>query len=402
MKKLTAVLITLVIILLLCFSCGTVKPPLPAETPEPTQTAEPPVEEKSEDELITEAAEAILSSMTPEEKLYQLFVVRPEELPGVTDVTVSDEAVRMAIEANPVGGIIYSTPSLISRQQTADMISGIQSYSKLGLFIALDEEGGDIARLGKNPDMGTTAFPTMTEIGDTGDTANAYNVGLTIGREIAELGFNLDFAPVADVNSNPANTVIGSRAFSSDPKTAAAMVAACVKGFLDSDMLCTLKHFPGHGDTYADSHYGEAEIKKTLDGLYGCELIPFKAGIDAGAQFVMTGHISVPNVTGDEMPATLSHGLVTELLRGELGFEGIVITDAMGMKAISDKFTSGEAAVKAIQAGCDMILSPENLSDAVEGLAGAVAKGEISQSRIDESVLRILKTKLYSGIIEMP
>ena len=403
-RKLAAVLIILAIVLLLCFSCGTERPVPPAASPEITAAPEPvpTPAQKSEEELISEAAEALLASMTPEERLYQLFVVLPDELPGVSDVTVSDESVRAAIEKCPVGGIIYSSPSLISRQQTADMISGIQSYSRLGLFITLDEEGGSVARLGNNPDMGTTAFPAMTEIGDTGDTQNAYNVGLTVGREIKELGFNLDFAPVADVNSNPQNTVIGSRAFGTEPDTVAAMVRACVEGFSDSGALCTLKHFPGHGDTYADSHYGEAEIKKTLAELYECELIPFRAGIDAGADLVMIGHISLPNATDDGLPATLSHEIVTELLRDELGFEGIVITDAMGMKAISDRFSSGEAAVMAIKAGCDMILSPEDLTDAVSGLSDALSSGGISQSRIDESVLRILKLKLQSGIIEMP
>ena len=280
------------------------------------------------------------------------------------------------------------------------MIENIQSYSKLGLFIAVDEEGGKVARLSKNPAMGTTVFPAMQEIGATGDTDRAYQVGHTIGTEIAEAGFNLDFAPVADVFSNPNNTVIGSRAFSSDPKTAADMVAACVKGFNDSGMLCTLKHFPGHGDTNADSHYGEAETGKTLEQLEACEFLPFEAGIKAGAPFVMIGHITAPNVISEAVPASLSHEMITGLLREQLGFDGIVITDSMSMKAITDQYSSGEAAVMALKAGADIILMPEDLRGAVDGVLDAIASGELSEERIDESVLRILGVKLSNGIID--
>jgi beta-N-acetylhexosaminidase len=178
------------------------------------------------------------------------------------------------------------------------------------------------------------------------------------------------------------------------------MVAACVEGFRDSGILCTLKHFPGHGDTDADSHYGEAKTEKTLQELQECELIPFQSGIDAGAQLIMIGHITVPNVEDESIPASLSHFFVTELLREQMGFEGLIITDSMQMQAIRDQYSSGEAAVRALEAGVDLILMPEDLTGAAEGIKAALESGELQEERIDESVRRILTAKIESGIIE--
>ena len=391
----------LVLLTLLC-ACGV--QPAPAPQPSPTATASPEptaAPEKTGEELIYEAAESILSSMTLEEKVYQLFVTAPEELPGVSGaVTVADDALLSALEQYPVGGLILFGANLIDRQQTAELISGAQSASRLGLFIGVDEEGGTVSRLGSKSAMGTTAFPDMRQIGDTGDVTRAYEVGLTVGRDISALGFNVDFAPVADVDSNPANPVIGTRSFSSDPQTASQMVAACVAGFLDSGVLCTLKHFPGHGDTATDSHYGSAQVNKSLDELRQCELLPFAAGISAGAPMVMVGHISLPELTGSDVPATLSYEIVTQLLRNELGFDGPVITDALNMSAVSERYSADRAAVLAINAGCDLLLMPYSLTDAADGVLAAIDSGEISPERLDESVLRILEAKLRSGVID--
>lgn len=380
----------------------------PAEVESEDTQAEKPLDGAADEERPAEEeeiapelqeAERILESMTLEEKIYQMFIVTQEQLTGVSTVTRSGETTKEAIQKYPVGGIVYFAKNLISREQCMEMIDNIQTYSKLGLFISVDEEGGTVARLGNNAAMGTTSFPPMGIIGESKDVQQAYDAGYTIGTEIAALGFNLDFAPVADVNSNPDNPVIGTRAFSSDPQIAAEMVSACVNGFQDSRILCTLKHFPGHGDTDADSHYGEARTDKTLEELEQCEWIPFRAGIQAGADFVMVGHICAPNVTDETLPASLSYDMVTGFLRGQLGFEGIVITDSLSMQAITDQYSSGEAAVKAVKAGVDILLMPENLADAAEGLVSAVQSGEISEEHIDESVLRILKIKSESGIL---
>lgn len=360
-----------------------------AKTPaaaDPTPSAEPTKPVITPDPLGS-AAQALLDNMSLEEKIYQLFIVAPEQLSGSGDALIQ------------VGGVIFFAENIQNPEQVTRMIADMQAASRLSLFIAVDEEGGAVARLGRNPAMGTTAFPPMGDIGASGDTENARNVGRTIGNDIKSFGFNLNFAPVADVNSNPNNPVIANRAFSSDPNITADMVAACVGGFKESGVLCTLKHFPGHGDTSEDSHYGAASSYKTLKDLQACELLPFQAGIAAGADMVMTGHISLPNVTGNDTPASLSYEITTELLRGQLGFDGLIVTDSMTMEAITDHFTSDDAAVQALQAGADIILMPADLHSAASGILHAVNNGKITEKRLDESVYRILYAKLEHGII---
>ncbi|MCD7771539.1 MAG: glycoside hydrolase family 3 protein [Oscillospiraceae bacterium] len=366
----------------------------------PTEAATESTTEEAPHELtVEERALEILSQMSLKEQVYQLFIVRPEQITGSSEkITEAGSGFEAGLEEYPVGGIAMFAENIIDREQTVEMISNMQSYSALGLFIAVDEEGGTVSRIGNNSAMGTTSFPSMKTIGNTGDTDEAYNVGYTIGTEILELGFNLDFAPVADVDSNPDNTVIGNRAFSTDADIAAEMVAAAVEGFEDSGILCTLKHFPGHGDTSADSHLGYTELDKSLEELWETEFVPFVSGINAGADLVMVGHISVPQVTGDDTPASLSETMIN-ILRNDLGFDGLIITDSMQMEAITDRYTSAEAAVMAIKAGVDIILMPENLEEAANGILEAVESGEISGERIAESVLKILKAKIEAGII---
>lgn len=381
----------------------------PTTTKKPTTTSKPTTEKPKEPQVpgtvpssIESAVRILLDSMSLEEKVYQLFIVAPEQLSGSSKtVTQSSAAISSALQSYPVGGVIFFGGNIQTPDQTTKLIADLQRFSSLGLFIAVDEEGGTVARLGRNSKMGTTAFPPMGEIGASGDTERARNVGLTIGKDLKRFGFNLDFAPVADVNSNPNNPVIKERAFSNDPHVAADMVAACVSGFKESGVLCTLKHFPGHGDTLTDSHYGSASSGKTLEELIACEFLPFEAGIAAGADIVMIGHIALPNVTGNDLPATLSYEITTGILREMLGFEGLIVTDSMSMAAITSRFSSGEAAVKAIQAGADIILKPDDLADAAKGVLTAVKNGEISEERLNQSVYRILYAKLAQGIIPM-
>ncbi len=384
-------------------SSGSSESDTSAETTSETGSGESSSESSSQSSntgsggTVEEQAQAIMASMTLEEQIYQMFIVAPEQLTGVSVQTQAGSTTQAALEKYPVGGIVFFAANLQTRSQVSTMISNMQSYSEIGLFIAVDEEGGTVARIGNNSSLGTTSFPNMKTIGNSGDTSKAYHVGYTIGSEIAQLGFNLDFAPVADVDSNPDNPVIGNRAFSSDASVAASMVSAAVKGFRDSGTLCTLKHFPGHGDTATDSHAGYTELDKSLDELWEVEFVPFQSGISAGADFVMVGHISVPQVTGNDVPASLS-GTMIGILRDDLGFNGLVITDSMQMEAITDRYTSGEAAVKAIQAGVDIILMPADLQAAVAGVKAAVKAGTISEERIEESVLRILEAKIEAGI----
>lgn len=349
-------------------------------------------------QTIEEMAKKIVDEMTIDEKVYQMFIVLPEQLTGVGQVTAAGTTTQEALEKYPVGGILYLSQNIVSRNQTQTMLSNVQAYSKIPVFTAVDEEGGVVSRVGNNPNMGTTSFPSMKNIGSTGDSNQAYTVGYTIGNECKELGFNLDFAPVADVFSNPENTVIGNRAFSDDPNITADMVSSCVRGFKDAKMLCALKHFPGHGDTIADSHYEAAITSKTLEELDELEFVPFVKGIEAGADFVMVGHILTPNITDDYIPATLSNEMLS-ILRDELKFDGIIITDAMNMAAITDYYSSSEAAVTAVKAGIDMILVPEDFHAAVSGVMHALETGDIAEEEINDSVIRIIQTKIRAGLI---
>ena len=223
-------------------------------------------------------------------------------------------------------------------------------------------------------------------------------MGQTIGAYLKEYGFTMDFAPDADVNTNPDNPIIGTRAFSSDAGTAAAMAAAMADGLRQNGVLPTLKHFPGHGDTSEDTHVGNVTLNKTLDDLRSCELVPFAQNVN-NAPLIMAAHITVPQVTGDDTPASLSSVMLTDLLRGELGYQGLIVTDSLAMQAITDVYTPGQAAVKALQAGADLLLMPNGLADAYTAVLEAVQDGTIPQQRLDESVQRILQCKYQYGIL---
>lgn len=281
------------------------------------------------------------------------------------------------------------------------MLSGMQEISKarigLPVFLATDEEGGSVSRLYGG---GITDIPyigDMYSTGATGDPQEAYQVGNTIGTYMRDLNFNVDFAPVADIYSNPSNTVIGNRAFGSDAELVSQMVPMEVEGLQSSGVLATLKHFPGHGDTAEDSHSGYASSYKSMEELEACEFQPFRAGIAANVSFIMMGHISLPNILNSQLPASLSYDMVTGVLRRELQFNGVIITDALNMGAISANYSSGEAAVMAIEAGVDMLLMPADFHSAYEAVLGAVREGRISEERINESVLRIIRMKKKIG-----
>lgn len=353
-----------------------VLPPEPASEPDPEPAPEP------------DPAEELLGGMSLREKLCQMFIVYPSAITGVSTVTSAGDATRQALEAWPVGGLLYDRSNMVSQEQVRSMLVNTQSYSKIPLILTCDEEGGRVNRLMGS--VGTTRIGPMLDYKDQG-TETAEENARTIAADLLSCGFNMDLAPVADVWSNPANTVIGDRAYSNDFQQAAELVAAAVEGFHDGGTACTLKHFPGHGDTSADSHYGSVYVHKTLEELRQAELIPFQAGIEAGADAVMMGHLILDQI--DDQPALFSCKLVTGLLREEMGFTGVIMTDSLQMQAMTDHYGSGEIAVGAVQAGVDILLCPKSLEDSVSALTEAVEKGEITEERIDESVLRILRLK---------
>ncbi len=351
------------------------------------------VETESPTEMTEEAETAaldeidkIMDGMTLEEKIYQLFFVKHDSLVGVT-ATTAGEATKNALSEMPVGGIIYFSANVKSAEQVKDMIEKAQSYSKIPLFVGVDEEGGRVSRLKK---AGVTTFSPM---GKLKTEEEAQSVGRTLGKELKELGFNVDFAPVADVLVNSKNSEIGDRSFGSDADKVSKMVGAFVPAIEGEGVSAVLKHFPGHGSTGVNSHTGYSESKRTLPELRECEFKAFSAGIEAGADFVMVSHMTAVNAVKSSLPSSLSKEIIMNLLKGELGFEGIVITDALDMGAVTDFYSSGDTAVMAVEAGADMLLMPENLGEAHKALLSAVKSGRLKEKRIDESIRKILTLK---------
>lgn len=339
-----------------------------------------------------------LEELTLQEKIAQMFMITPDALTGVQGTWNPGEVTETAYKERPVGGLIMMENNLVSQDQIKTWNDTLTGFSKevVGVepFLSVDEEGGTVARIAGNAALGIENVGNMSEIGASGDSQKAYDAGETIGTYLTELGFNMDFAPMADVWTNQENTIAQYRAFGSDPETVSEMVSEAIKGFHSQGICTVAKHFPGHGGTSGDSHEGTVYLNSTKEELESCEFLPFQAAIDADTEFVMVGHISLPNILEDDTPASLSEEVVTEMLRNDLGFDGIVITDAMNMGAITNNYTSAEAAVQAVQAGVDMILMPQDFEDAYQGILSAVNSGTISEDRIDESVRRILEVKM--------
>ncbi len=343
----------------------------------------------------TDPIQARIAQMSLREKVYQMFFVTPEQLGGRYPVTTP-----MDISDRPVGGILCMGANLETVSQTRNMLTKTQENAKqngIGVFLAVDEEGGKVARCAYK--LGTTAFEGMAVYGVRNNYDEAHYIGAAIGTDLRSLGFNVDFAPVADVDISPTNE-LGDRIFSSDPEVCANMVSGVVRGLNSTGVAATLKHFPGLGAEDGNTHTASAIIiNRTLSELRETEFVPFRSGIRAGADFVMIGHQQV-SAFGDGLPADLSYTAVTELLRGELGFNGIAITDAQNMNTISNVYYPGTAAVLSVKAGIDMILSPADLDSAANAVISAVNSGEISEERINESVTRILTVKQHMGLFD--
>ena len=340
----------------------------------------------------------ILSGMTLEQKILQLFIISPEALTGVGQVTAAGEATEAAVREYPVGGLIYMEYNLQSEEQIRDMLTNTQRWSLacsgLPMFLCVDEEGGTVARISGRGIMDVPYIGDMCDIGAAGDVSAASEAGRQMGGYLSSLGFNVDFAPVADVLSNPDNYVVRRRSFGSDPVRVSLMAAEVMKELHKQGVLATYKHFPGHGSTAGDSHLGYAYTSKTMEELTDCDLMPFEYGIRQGVRLIMAGHISTPNAVTEDLPATLSHEMITGVLREKMGYDGIVVTDAMNMGAVTQNYSSADAAVKALQAGCDMILMPVDFHAARQGVLEAVQEGTLTEERIDESLRRILRVKI--------
>lgn len=338
-----------------------------------------------------------LDGMTLEEAAAQMFVLELDTFTGVQDTTEAGEITRQQFQAYPVGGILVMGNNIQSEEQIVNLNTQLDSLSRerIGLvpFLCVDEEGGTVTRIAGNPNFPVQNVGDMSLIGASGDPARAYEVGSRLGTYLSQYRFNVDFAPDADVLLNSENTVSASRSFGSDAELVAPMVAEAVRGLREQGICATVKHFPGHGATAEDSHEGFAYSLRTLEEVNACELKPFQAGIDSGAEFVMVGHLSYPNIAGNDVPASISEVLTGGLLRQDMQYDGIVITDAMNMGAIAENYSPAEAAVMAVQAGVDIILEPADFQEAYQALLGAVRDGTVKKERIDESVKRILRVK---------
>lgn len=364
-----------------------------------------PAEEQAEDGRdesspdVEERVNRVIDGLTLEQKVAQLFVVRPESITGVGLVVAAGDATRDAVTQYPVGGICYFAENLESPKQAREMIRNTQKYAKdacgLPMFICVDEEGGTVVRVADNPAFGVSNVGDMADIGASGDPEQARAAARTMGTYLSELGFNVDFAPVADIATSEDGTM-EQRSFGSDPEAVAPMVVAQVDGFRRGGVLCAVKHFPGIGGAEGDSHNGRIYSHRKADEMASWELVPFAQAIEADVPMVMVGHISCLEVGQGEgdLPASLSPAIMQGMLRGDLGYEGVIITDSFEMGALDGVCDPSEQAVRAIQAGADIVLMPEDFTQAYRGLLDAARDGTISEERIDESLRRIVRLKL--------
>lgn len=364
-------------------------------TPEPTPEV-PVVTEPTPEEKLDELVNAKVEAMSLEEKVAGIFIVTPEAITGASTVVQAGDGTRQALEQYPVGGLIYFKQNIQSEEQLKEMLENTASYAKYPLFLGVDEEGGSVARVassGIGPETDSAA-----DIGATGSTENAYQAGVSIGSTLAGLGFNLDFAPVADI-ANVEGSIMADRSYGADAVSVSGFVTSMASGLEEQGVTACLKHFPGIGSTTGDTHDGMVSTDRSAEQFWGEELTVFQAGIDAGANMIMVSHMSAPSLTGDNEPGIFSKMLVTDILRDQMHYEGVVITDALNMSAISEYNTAEEAAVRAVLAGCDMLLMPEDFEQAYEGVLKAVQNGNIAEERINDSLKRIYRIK-YADLVE--
>ena len=347
---------------------------------------------------IEKRVSAKVSSMTLEEKIAQMFIITPSQIGKSVYETSTGEVLKNAINNRPVGGFIYFSRNLQNPAQTKSMLSATNDYTKkrigLSAFLCVDEEGGTVARIANNPAFGVSNPGSMNDIGKSGNTDRAYNTGKTIGSYLKNLSFNVNFAPVADVLTNNRNTDVVKRVFGTDGVVVSNMAASVSNGMRSQNILSTYKHFPGNGSAAGDTHEGFVYSNRNLSQLSSVELVPFKRGAMDSVPFIMVGHTAFPQVTGNNLPSSLSYKIITEMLRNDIGYTGIIITDSQQMGAIVINNSAGEAAINAIKAGVDMVLMPNNFEEAYNAVLSEVKQGKISAKRIDESVTRIVRTKM--------
>lgn len=339
-----------------------------------------PINDIDKDE-ITKKVENKLNSMTLDEKIAQMIVLAWRE------PNTYDELYR-TFRDKKLGGFILFKENMFTYENTKTLISNLQEYNDIPLIIGMDQEGGLVQRLKYLKDVKVTDIPYMYYLGKTNDEALAYDVGKVMAEELRTIGVNVVFAPDIDIFSNPNNTVIGKRSFGRDYLLINRMAGSLARGLEEAGVIPTYKHFPGHGDTATDSHKDLPIINKSYEELKNLELQTFKSAIDNNAKLIMVGHIALPNITGNNTPASLSKELITDVLKKDMGYNGLVITDALNMKALTDNYTHEEIVIKAVASGVDILLMPEDVYNTIKYI-----KENISEERINESVKKILEFK---------
>ena len=345
------------------------------------------------DVLIEDEIREYVNTLSIDEKIGQMLFISYQK-----SSSINSELSNILNTVKP-GGFILFNENLQEYKASYNFIENLQKNSSIPLFIGIDEEGGRVDRLSSLKKYSYEKIPPMLEIGSTNDENNAYKTGVTISKILQDFNINLDFAPVADVYSNASNTVIGNRSFGQEPYLVARMSTALAKGLSDNNIIPVYKHFPGHGNTSTDSHYNLPVVTKTKEELLKSDLIPFINAIENNAEIIMVGHLAVPEITNDFTPASLSKTIITDILKNELGYNNLIITDALNMKAITNYYSEKETYELAINAGVNMLLMPNNPLKAMELIKESINEGTISIESINNSVYKILKLKKKYNII---
>lgn len=333
-----------------------------------------------------------LNEMTLEEKIGQMMII------AYRKPTINDELNNLLNTVKP-GGFIFFKENLVTYNESLELIKDIKNTAKTPMFLSIDQEGGNVDRLKTIKGITFSKMPAMADIGKTNDTSIAYGTGANIAHNLKMLSLNMNFAPVIDIYSNPKNTVIGTRSFGSNAEVVTKMGLALSKGLKDNNIIPVYKHFPGHGNTETDSHVDLPIVNKSKEKLLKEELIPFKEAIANGAEVIMIGHLAIPSITNSYIPASLSKKIITNLLKEELNYKNIVITDALNMKALTNNYTEKEIIEKSINAGVDILLMPENPINAVSIIIDSIKNGTIKEEQINNSVKKILELKYKYNII---
>lgn len=358
-------------------------------------TKNEPKEEKKtnikteKNDIETQVKEQI-KKMSLEEKIGQMLII------SYSSSKMTDGLNTLLKTVKP-GGFIFFKDNFTSFSETKAFIEAIQGSNDIPYFLSIDQEGGKVQRFNFLTDQNVTQIPSMKELGEKNDEELTYEVGKVIAKELRTIGINMNFAPVVDVVTNPNNNVIGSRSFGSDSNLVAKLGIFLAKGLEENGVIAVYKHFPGHGNTEVDSHYMLPVVTKTKEELLKSDIIPFKQAIESGANIIMIGHLAVPNITKDNTPASLSKEVIHDLLKSELDFDGLVITDALNMKAITDNYEPQEIYEKAINAGVDILLMPKDPNEAIHLIKESIKENKIKEKQIEESVKKILMLK-YSKL----